>query len=140
MRNKRSIKNAPTRTLAQARDRFQLASVWMRGDHDNLQMAARNEARSRDVCQKIKYLRALWLAAQARSQTQEARLTANLNGASSSSCPFHRRCQEAADEVERLRDALADLYWQAQNAPLYSNQHKDERENARMLLGIPKTS
>jgi DNA-binding NarL/FixJ family response regulator len=31
------------------------------------QMAARNEARSRDVCQKIEYLRALWLAAQARS-------------------------------------------------------------------------
>jgi DNA-binding NarL/FixJ family response regulator len=32
------------------------------------QMAARNEARSRDVCQKIEYLRALWLAAQVRSQ------------------------------------------------------------------------
>ena len=32
------------------------------------QMTARNEARSRDVCQKIEYLRALWLAAQARSQ------------------------------------------------------------------------
>jgi DNA-binding NarL/FixJ family response regulator len=32
------------------------------------QMAARNEARSRDVCQKIEYLRALWLAAQARSR------------------------------------------------------------------------
>ena len=32
------------------------------------QMTARNEARSRDVCQKIEYLRALWLTAQARSQ------------------------------------------------------------------------
>jgi hypothetical protein len=124
----------------QARDQFQLASVWMRDDHDELQMAARNEARSRDVCQKIEYLRALWLTAQARSQSREARLKAHLNGASSSSCPFHCRCQEAADEVERLRDALADLYWQAQDAPLYSGQHKDERENARILLGIPKTS
>lgn len=91
MRNKRSIKIAPRRTLIRARNLFRLASVWMRDDHDEL-------------------------------------------------CPFHCRCQEAADEVERLRDALADLYWQAQRAPLYSYKHKDERENARMLLGIPKTS
>jgi uncharacterized sporulation protein YeaH/YhbH (DUF444 family) len=55
-------------------------------------------------------------------------------------CPFHCRCQEAADEVERLRDALADMYWQAQHAPLHHFAQQDERENARKLLGIPKTS
>jgi DNA-binding CsgD family transcriptional regulator len=36
------------------------------------QMAARNEARSRDVRQKIEYLRSLWLAAQARPQNPAA--------------------------------------------------------------------